>query len=277
MTTNEKISHMGPLSRSKRHEEQYLGPEMRLYRIHLSFLAWLEEPDRESDTIRDKYAVSIMRLVTELCDRPLISPAISKILASILLSLGFAEYSQNMIPKTEAGSPSDKKKRDDISDRKLGFRFVKLVKSKDETPYHGFMHIREHPIVWQLRLFGEFMDRSMDGAPDQRVAFKPDAWQRKVLDSIDANDSLLVVGRYIPLYGSEYTINYRATAPTSAGKTFISYYAMEKVLRDSDNGILVYIAPTKALVTQIAAEVYARFSKDLNGSTCRNDSTVQYG
>lgn len=40
---------------------------------------------------------------------------------------------------------------------------------------------------------------------------------------------------------------------------------MEKVLRGSDDGILVYVAPTKALVTQIAAEVYARFSKELKG------------
>jgi hypothetical protein len=38
---------------------------------------------------------------------------------------------------------------------------------------------------------------------------------------------------------------------------------MEQVLKESDNGILVYVSPTKALVNQIAAEVSARFSKDL--------------
>jgi hypothetical protein len=41
---------------------------------------------------------------------------------------------------------------------------------------------------------------------------------------------------------------------------------MEKTLRESDDSILVYIAPTKALVTQVAAEVYARFNKTLAGS-----------
>jgi superfamily II RNA helicase len=50
---------------------------------------------------------------------------------------------------------------------------------------------------------------------------------------------------------------------------------MEKVLRDSDDGILVYVAPTKALVTQIAAEVYARFSKSLRGGTYQYFSMIR--
>ncbi|KJK73724.1 helicase [Metarhizium anisopliae BRIP 53293] len=45
------------------------------------------------------------------------------------------------------------------------------------------------------------------------------------------------------------------------GKTFISFYAMKKVLQSNDDDVLVYVAPTKALVNQIAAEVQARFSK----------------
>ena len=96
---------------------------------------------------------------------------------------------------------------------------------------------------FQLVHCGPYMDRNMDSQPDARVPFAPDGWQRAVLDELDANNSVFVV------------------APTSAGKTFISFYAMEKILRADDDGVLVYVAPTKALVNQIAAEVQARFSK----------------
>lgn len=97
---------------------------------------------------------------------------------------------------------------------------------------------------FQLVHCGPYMDRNTDAYPDPRVrSFEPDGWQRKVLDELDANRSIFVV------------------APTSAGKTFISFYAMEMVLRADYEGVLVYVAPTKALVNQIAAEIQARFSK----------------
>ncbi len=98
-------------------------------------------------------------------------------------------------------------------------------------------------VEFQLQHCGPYLERSFDSAPDARVSFEPDAWQRQVLDAIDEDKSILVV------------------APTSAGKTFISFYAMKKILQANDDDVLVYVAPTKALVNQIAAEIQARFSK----------------
>ncbi|KAF1954271.1 P-loop containing nucleoside triphosphate hydrolase protein [Byssothecium circinans] len=133
------------------------------------------------------------------------------------------------LPKLSIASPE--------GDRPLAFNFVLSdisgVSLALPTSLNNF----------QLVHCGPYLDRSMDSAPDPRVPFEPDAWQRKVLDEIDAKRSLLVV------------------APTSAGKTFISFYAMKQVLESPDDDILVYVAPTKALVNQIAAEVQGRFSK----------------
>ncbi|RDW76742.1 putative DEAD/DEAH box helicase [Aspergillus mulundensis] len=126
-------------------------------------------------------------------------------------------------------------------ERKLSFNFVRLDKTI------GDFGITLSPTEFQLVHAGPYLDRSMGSAPDPRVHdFEPDKWQRDVLDQIDARRSLFVV------------------APTSAGKTFISFYAMKQVLEDDDDGVLVYVAPTKALVNQIAAEVQARFSKSYN-------------
>ena len=73
---------------------------------------------------------------------------------------------------------------------------------------------------FQLLHCGPYMDRNLDSAPDSRVPFQPDGWQRQVLDDLDAQKSVFVV------------------APTSSGKTFISFYAMEKILRGNDEDIL---------------------------------------
>ncbi|KAK8089884.1 hypothetical protein PG997_004845 [Apiospora hydei] len=107
-------------------------------------------------------------------------------------------------------------------------------------------------VEFQLQYCGPYLERSFDSRKDERVSFSPDAWQRDVLDAIDAEKSLLVI------------------APTSAGKTFISFYAMKKVLQVDDDGVIVYVAPTKALVNQIAAEIHARFSKSYKHSNGRS-------
>lgn len=90
---------------------------------------------------------------------------------------------------------------------------------------------------FQLRFCGDVLQRSAPDAPDPRVvSFNPDAWQRRVLDAIDASESCVMC------------------APTSSGKTFISSFCMDRVLKSPD-GIVVFVAPTKALVNQTAAQV----------------------
>ncbi|RPD67074.1 P-loop containing nucleoside triphosphate hydrolase protein [Lentinus tigrinus ALCF2SS1-7] len=246
--TSSKIVAIENLMRNKRTKEGWLSVEIRLYRVHLEFTRWIDDSQRESPPTRDRSTTSLMVMIKDLYESKELFPTAAKYLAMSLIALGFADY----IEAFEDGAVVVN------DDRSLCFEFVKLVKSKSGHAVHKWMAIREDPVVWQLRLFGEFMDRSMDSASDPRVSFKPDAWQRKVLDCLDRNESVLVA------------------APTSAGKTFISYYAMERLLRTSDDDVLVYVAPTKALVSQIAAEVYARFRKELGSKACWAIHTRDY-
>jgi hypothetical protein len=98
-------------------------------------------------------------------------------------------------------------------------------------------------VEFQLAMAGPHLARPRGSGPDPRVPFEPDHWQRELLDAVDAEHSCLVV------------------APTSAGKTFIAHYAIRKTLEESDDGVVVYVAPAKALVRQVVLEVDSLYDK----------------
>lgn len=249
-SARERAIQTDSLFRNKRAAQGWLALEIRMYRIHLEFLCWIEDPKKESDAANDKYAVSILRKVKDLFKWKTLSRVIVKHTQTVLTVLGFEEYVADSLASLTITEEK-------AIDRPMTFKFVKLLKSKTGALLYSFMRIRESPTLWQLRLFGEYMDRSMDSRTDKRVAFEPDGWQRKVLDCLDEKKSVLVVGE--PSFNaSRFPLRANAvSAPTSAGKTFISFYAMEQVLRESDDGILVYVAPTKALVNQVGIAVHS--------------------
>lgn len=204
--------------------DPYIENEMRLYRIRVLLSLWtaccVTDEGKEKNI---KIAVEIFREISIVYPNP-ITKQVKAALDETLTALGF----ENVIRKMKK-----------LESKPLSFPFV-LPDLEDEefdleVPYTS--------PTFQLLHFGEYMERSMGSAPDSRVAFDPDEWQRETLDILDRDESVFVV------------------APTSSGKTFISFYAMEKVLRDNDDGVVIYVAPTKALVNQLSAEVYARFNK----------------
>ncbi|KAJ6258500.1 hypothetical protein Dda_6542 [Drechslerella dactyloides] len=198
------------ISKLKAEQSTYVYLETRLYRSKVLLDLW-REACRSSKQKSQRQ--NLAALILDECRHIIASPALTKKVHEMVkktwVDMGFGE-----VPVPAAAS----------------LRGADRLSSKLEAA----------PLMYS----GPYMDRSFGSAPDRRVKFHPDAWQRDVLDEIDANKSVFVV------------------APTSAGKTFISFYAMEKVLRGSNNGVLVYVAPTKALVNQIAAEVLARFTKN---------------
>uniref|UniRef100_A0A915LR67 Uncharacterized protein n=1 Tax=Meloidogyne javanica TaxID=6303 RepID=A0A915LR67_MELJA len=102
----------------------------------------------------------------------------------------------------------------------LGFGKAESLKRRPDKQ----MDLQIDLIHYQLKYGGRMIDVLTELATkkDDRVTgFSPDAWQRKMLDAVD-----------------------------QAGKTFVSYYCIEKVLRKSDDDVVVYISPSKPLTNQ---------------------------
>ncbi|KAF7507459.1 hypothetical protein GJ744_010390 [Endocarpon pusillum] len=203
-------------------EMDVVGTEVELYSVGVLTLIWMRYCKERKRDLGLGVAALVWDHIVRLTEMAgLTKSIVSKIELTVKVL---------RLPKITISKPPS-------SDRPLSFRFA--------LDYIGLdgLAIAMDPTEFQLLHCGPYFDRSMDSGPDGRVTFEPDGWQRKVLDAIDARKSLFVV------------------APTSSGKTFISFYAMKQILHSNDDDVLVYVAPTKALVTQIAAEIQARFSK----------------
>ncbi|XP_007496200.2 probable ATP-dependent RNA helicase DDX60 isoform X1 [Monodelphis domestica] len=134
----------------------------------------------------------------------------------------------------------------------LGFDNLAKTLDSTEVTGNGINSKEVHyavdmgPARFQLQQMGHYLIRDERKDPDPRVNdFIPDTWQRELLDVVDNNESALIV------------------APTSSGKTYASYYCMEKVLKESDDGVIVYVSPKKALINQVSATVQSHFTKQL--------------
>eukprot|EP00760_Papus_ankaliazontas_P009714 PhM_4_TR14123/c0_g1_i1/m.91024/K20103/DDX60; ATP-dependent RNA helicase DDX60 len=129
-------------------------------------------------------------------------------------------------------------------------RGVVLPTSSLFIPEKPSLSVAMTSVRFQMTAMGERLDRPRAN-PDPRVPFRPDEWQRELLDIVDRRESVLVC------------------TPTSAGKTFVSFYCIkEAVMETCDNpGLIVYVCPTKALLRQSLASVYAKFMNKKYDST----------
>lgn len=204
-------------------KKDFLKPEVKLYILQVLIRQWQTFSTAKNDRAANQFAGMIWDNVRGTRASPgRMTKDCLRVLEKVCSKLGLPAFPKLDIPLIE---------------RPLSFRFdLQLI---DDKPLSGDVTTQE----FQLLHCGPYMDRHTNSKPDRRVDFEPDEWQRKVLDELDLKHSVFVV------------------APTSAGKTFISFYAMEQVLREGNDGILIYVAPTKALVNQIGAEIQGRFSK----------------
>ncbi|XP_075716381.1 putative ATP-dependent RNA helicase DDX60 isoform X2 [Rhinoderma darwinii] len=201
----------------------YIKYQARLRALALCFEKWIEECKMKSQVQRD------IQIVVEIMKR------IQAVMS----------HHQDILQK-------DDQRQIATYLSKLGFESLACLLRSTKLP--GQMEERTESryavgvgsVRFQLQYMGPHLLRDERSDPDPRVQhFIPDTWQRELLDAVDKNESAVIV------------------APTSSGKTYASYYCMEKVLTQSNEAVVVYVAPTKALVNQVVATVMSQFNKQL--------------
>lgn len=150
-----------------------------------------------------------------------------RVLRESCVLLGFGSEYDDLIDSEDNNAQGSKWRADQAMEIA-----VKPTESKHHTPSR-----------FQMNYMGHLLQRPLSSTTDGRVPFPPDPWQVELLDIVDRNGSAIVC------------------APTSAGKTFISYYCMKKVLRESNDHIVVYVCPTRALINQALADVHGRYGQ----------------
>jgi superfamily II RNA helicase len=110
-----------------------------------------------------------------------------------------------------------------------------LESAKFQLEYLGPTFLRkQHPIYF----------------PHNDISFYPDDWQHKLLKLLEKRESVLVV------------------APTSSGKSFVSYFTISTVLSETRprkdikmKSRVVFVSPTHSLANQMAATVSRQYSQ----------------
>ncbi|XP_044286638.1 probable ATP-dependent RNA helicase DDX60 isoform X2 [Varanus komodoensis] len=196
--------------------------------LTLCFGLWTEHCKTEGKTDKNlNIAVEVMRrihsLIVKYGHKDLLKETDFQQIDKYLCSLGF----DNLSTSLQYNKVSEDGRKD--------------LKSKHSKYAVGMGSSR-----FQLKCMGHYLIREEREDPDPRVKhFIPDTWQRELLDIVDNKESAVIV------------------AATSSGKTYASYYCMEKILSEDNEGVVVYVAPTKALVNQVSAVIYNRFNKVL--------------
>lgn len=212
----------------------------------------------------------LFEVVRFATSKQFLTSALALELALILRKVGFP---------FEAGALSKQRQDGTIEDATVTAQNeATATKQLQETDY--VVHRKGRTLAdFQMACMGPLLTRPV-GAPDSRVRrFKPDKWQRDLLDVVDTTEkwrkeckqlmkkrgglSLTAASTQVKKDTGLTPQSAVVSAPTSSGKTFISFYVMEQVLREASqgNGVVIYVSPTKALVNQVEADLYARFEK----------------